>query len=172
VDPVRNPYAPGAGQRPPELAGRDRELDQFAVVLERVALGRPERSLVLTGLRGVGKTVLLNGCSFMDELGYREELEAWEQDPAYRLSFVPTISRPADPRNAGWTGRTGRAEQVIADTCKEFGLRPDKTVVYICGNPEMILNAERTLMDRGFPEFHVKKELYWPKGKPGAVPNA
>jgi hypothetical protein len=60
VDPVRNPYAPGAGQRPPELAGRDRELRQFDVVLERVARGRPERSLVLTGLRGVGKTVLLN----------------------------------------------------------------------------------------------------------------
>lgn len=60
MDPVRNPYAPGAGQRPPELAGRDREVDQFDVVLERVARGRPERSLVLTGLRGVGKTVLLN----------------------------------------------------------------------------------------------------------------
>ena len=60
VDPVRNPYAPGAGQRPPELAGRDRELDAFEVVLERIARGRPERSLVLTGLRGVGKTVLLN----------------------------------------------------------------------------------------------------------------
>jgi hypothetical protein len=60
VDPVRNPYAPGAGQRPPELAGRDHELDQFDVVLERVARARPERSMVLTGLRGVGKTVLLN----------------------------------------------------------------------------------------------------------------
>jgi hypothetical protein len=60
VDPVRNPYAPGAGQRPPELAGRDRELEMFEVVLERVARSRPERSLVLTGLRGVGKTVLLN----------------------------------------------------------------------------------------------------------------
>jgi hypothetical protein len=60
VDPVRNPYAPGAGQRPPELAGRDREISQFKVVLERVARGRPERSIVLTGLRGVGKTVLLN----------------------------------------------------------------------------------------------------------------
>ncbi|MEV6342025.1 ATP-binding protein [Actinoplanes sp. NPDC051851] len=60
MDPVRNPYAPGAGQRPPELAGRNRELDAFDVVLERVARGRPERSLVLTGLRGVGKTVLLN----------------------------------------------------------------------------------------------------------------
>ncbi|AYY11449.1 ATP-binding protein [Actinobacteria bacterium YIM 96077] len=60
MDPVRNPYAPGAGQRPPELAGRDRELEQFDVVLERIARARPERSLVLTGLRGVGKTVLLN----------------------------------------------------------------------------------------------------------------
>jgi hypothetical protein len=60
VDPVRNPYAPGAGQRPPELAGRDRELQQFEVVLERVARDRPERSMIITGLRGVGKTVLLN----------------------------------------------------------------------------------------------------------------
>ena len=60
MDPVRNPYAPGAGQRPPVPAGRDRELAQFEVVLERIARGRPERGLVLTGLRGVGKTVLLN----------------------------------------------------------------------------------------------------------------
>lgn len=59
MDPVRNPYAPGAGQRPPELAGRDRELESFEVVLERLARGRPERSVVLVGLRGVGKTVLL-----------------------------------------------------------------------------------------------------------------
>ncbi|MGI8761814.1 MAG: ATP-binding protein [Jatrophihabitantaceae bacterium] len=60
MDPVRNPYAPGAGQRPPELAGRDSELHGFDMVLERVARSRPERSIVLTGLRGVGKTVLLN----------------------------------------------------------------------------------------------------------------
>jgi hypothetical protein len=59
MDPVRNPFAPGAGQRPPELAGRGKELTAFDVLLERVARGRPERSLVLTGLRGVGKTVLL-----------------------------------------------------------------------------------------------------------------
>ena len=60
MDPIRNPYAPGAGQRPPELAGRDAELAAFEVLLERVVRGRPERSVVLTGLRGVGKTVLLN----------------------------------------------------------------------------------------------------------------
>ncbi|WP_134772095.1 ATP-binding protein [Ornithinimicrobium flavum] len=60
MDPIRNPYAPGAGQRPPELAGRDEQLDRFSVVLERIQRGRPERSMILTGLRGVGKTVLLN----------------------------------------------------------------------------------------------------------------
>ena len=60
MDPIRNPYAPGAGQRPPELAGRDDQLRAFTVVLERIARSKPERSIVLTGLRGVGKTVLLN----------------------------------------------------------------------------------------------------------------
>jgi DNA polymerase III delta prime subunit len=60
MDPIRNPYAPGAGQRPPELAGRDNEIAAFEIALERIARGRPERSTVLTGLRGVGKTVLLN----------------------------------------------------------------------------------------------------------------
>ncbi len=60
MDPIRNPYAPGAGQRPPELAGRDEQLASFQIVLERISRGRPERSMVLCGLRGVGKTVLLN----------------------------------------------------------------------------------------------------------------
>ena len=111
------------------------------------------------------KTVLINGCSYADELGYRAELEAWERDPACHLTYVPSISRPNDPRNADWTGRAGRAEAIIKDVCRDLALKPEKTVVYICGNPEMILNVERALMDRGFPEFHVKKELYWPKGK-------
>jgi ferredoxin/flavodoxin---NADP+ reductase len=111
------------------------------------------------------RTVLLNGCSFEHELGYRDELEGWARDPAYRLTYIPTISRPNDPRNAGWQGKVGRAEQVIADVCREQGLSPERTIVYICGNPEMILNAEAVLLDMGFPELHVKKELYWPKGK-------
>jgi ferredoxin--NADP+ reductase len=119
-----------------------------------------------TRLRGdKRRTVVLHGCSFQDELGYRSYLEDLERDGSYPLTYVPTISRPGDPRNAGWTGRTGRAESVVTAVCKDLGLKPDRTVVYICGNPEMILNVERALMERGFPEFHVKKELYWPKGK-------
>ncbi len=114
------------------------------------------------------KTVVLHGCSYVEELGYRDLLEGWERYGIYPVRYVPTISRPNDPRNAGWTGRTGRAEAVVQSVCKDLGLKPEKTVVYICGNPEMILNVEGVLMDRGFPEFHVKKELYWPKGKPAA----
>ena len=116
------------------------------------------------------RTVVLHGCSYVDELGYRAELEAHERDGTYPLRYVPTISRPNDPRNAEWSGRTGRVEAVVESVCHDLGLRADRTVVYICGNPEMILNVERVLMDRGFPEFHVKKELYWPNGKQVAPP--
>jgi len=111
------------------------------------------------------KTVMLHGCSYVDELGYRELLEDWQDSGEYPLTYEPTVSRPDDPRNAGWTGRTGRAEAVVRDVCKANGMSPESTVVYICGNPEMIINVESELLDAGFPEFHVKKELYWPKGK-------
>ena len=60
MDPRTNPYAPGAGTPPPELAGRGDLLEDAAVALDRVRGGRPAKSLLLTGLRGVGKTVLLN----------------------------------------------------------------------------------------------------------------
>ncbi len=59
MDPVRNPFAPGAGTRPPELAGRDDVLERAAIALDRIAQGRPARSFILYGLRGTGKTVLL-----------------------------------------------------------------------------------------------------------------
>src|SRR5580658_9006716 len=60
MDRKKNPYAPGAGTPPPELTGRDRILEDVDVVLARVISGRPSQGMFLTGLRGVGKTVLLN----------------------------------------------------------------------------------------------------------------
>ncbi|OYX00192.1 MAG: AAA family ATPase [Bosea sp. 32-68-6] len=60
MDPRINPYAPGAGTPPPELAGRDKLIEDAAIALDRIRAGRAARSLVLYGLRGVGKTVLLN----------------------------------------------------------------------------------------------------------------
>jgi hypothetical protein len=60
MDPVRNPYAPGAGTRPPELAGRDELRESVRIALQRIRNGRPAKSLLMVGLRGVGKTVLLD----------------------------------------------------------------------------------------------------------------
>jgi len=60
VDPVRNPFAPGAGTPPPELAGRDELRETVRVAVERVRLGLPTKSILMVGLRGVGKTVLLD----------------------------------------------------------------------------------------------------------------
>ena len=59
MDPRRNPFAPGAGTPPPELAGRDALIERVAVALDRIRAGRPAQSVILYGLRGVGKTVLL-----------------------------------------------------------------------------------------------------------------
>ena len=60
MDPIRNPYAPGAGTRPPEMAGRGETREKARVAFERVRAGRASRSLIMVGLRGVGKTVLLD----------------------------------------------------------------------------------------------------------------
>ena len=60
MDPIYNPYAPGAGSPPPELAGRDELIETARVALERTRLRFPAKSLMLVGLRGVGKTVLLD----------------------------------------------------------------------------------------------------------------
>jgi hypothetical protein len=80
MDPLRNPFSPGAGAPPPELAGRDEILEAARIALHRIRAGRPERSQMLLGLRGVGKTVLLNRIGEMaEELRYQiVQLEAPE----------------------------------------------------------------------------------------------
>jgi hypothetical protein len=83
MDPIRNPFSPGAGSPPPELVGRDPILDQARVLLGRIKAKRPEKSMLLTGLRGVGKTVLLNEIERLAIAdGYRTiSIEAHEDKP-------------------------------------------------------------------------------------------
>ena len=111
------------------------------------------------------RVVFLNGVSYAEELGYRHILEHWQSSGAYPVTYVPTVSRATDPRNAGWTGRTGRVEMILGPVLDELGLDASDSIAYICGNPDMILAAEATLLERGYPEEQVHKELYWPKGK-------
>ena len=124
-----------------------------SMMRDALGAGRPRRA------------IFLNGVSHERDLGYRELVEGWEASGEYPVTFVPTVSRPDDPSNAGWTGRTGRVETIVAPVINEFGLDPADTIAYLCGNPDMILSAEQTLLELGLPEEAVKKELYWPKGK-------
>jgi ferredoxin--NADP+ reductase len=111
------------------------------------------------------KAVFLNGVSYAHEIGYRSLLEGWQSTGGYPVTYVPTVSRPNDPANADWTGRTGRVEAILEPVLDELGLSPANSVAYICGNPDMITTAEEKLLGRGFAEDQVHKELYWPKGK-------
>ena len=127
------------------------------------------RTLVIDGRPR--EVVFVNGVSYERDLGYRDVVQGWTSG-GYPVRYEPTVSRPSHPHNADWTGRTGRAEAVLGDILDEHRLAPHNAIAYICGNPDMILAAEQLLLERGFPEAQVKKELYWPKGKEprGATP--
>src|SRR2546426_3088110 len=72
MDHLHNPFSPGAGTPPPELAGRSDILDQALLALARIKRGRSEKSVLMIGLRGVGKTVLLNKVeNLAKEQGYK-----------------------------------------------------------------------------------------------------
>ncbi|MFH0726297.1 MAG: ATP-binding protein [Pseudomonadota bacterium] len=94
MDKIKNPFSPGAGSPPPELAGRDTILEQARVLLGRIRERRPEKSILMTGLRGVGKTVLLNE---IERMAIREEyrtilIEAHEDKPL-SLLLIPQLRR-------------------------------------------------------------------------------
>lgn len=78
MDPFKNPYSPGAGAPPPELVGRDAILMQAEILLGRIKNKKPEKSFLMTGLRGVGKTVLL------------VEIQKKAESLGYRTIFVET----------------------------------------------------------------------------------
>jgi hypothetical protein len=92
MDPRRNPYAPGAGAPPPELTGRDALIEQAEVAFDRIRSGRYAKSLILVGLRGVGKTVLLNRIQLDAEsagiLGVRIEVP---EDRSLPGSLAPAL---------------------------------------------------------------------------------
>lgn len=111
------------------------------------------------------RAIYLNGVSYVSDLGYRALIDDWGSSGTYPATYVPTISRPNDPANAGWSGRTGRVETIIRSALADLGIDPKEAVAYLCGNPEMIVAAERELSAYGLPDEAIHKELYWPAGK-------
>ena len=90
-----NPYTPGAGRKRPTLAGRDRNLENFASLIERLGAGGYERSLVYSGLRGVGKTVLLMEFDVLaSEAGWATtDVQEVGSQPDFRVTFARMATR-------------------------------------------------------------------------------
>jgi hypothetical protein len=134
VDPVRNPYSPGAGTRPPALVGRERELEAMDVALQRLRIGRDGRSAMLTGLRGVGKTVLLNEFEQLaDARGYfREHVEVSEDGrlPGRVAAALRRILLSMDARR-----RVGERVRRALGVLKAFTLQ-------LPGGPELSIDVE------------------------------
>lgn len=120
-----------------------------AMVRDDVAAGRRRR------------IVVVHGVARADELGYAGLLGSAAAQPGARIRYVPTVSRPEDPRSAGWTGATGRAEVVVAERWDALGLDPATTVAYLCGNPGMVAAASVALAGHGLAAADVHTESYW-----------
>jgi ferredoxin--NADP+ reductase len=106
------------------------------------------------------RVVVAHGVSYESELSYRQHLQSLTAVNG-RLTYVPTVSRPNDPENAGWVGRAGRVEAILAEICEELRLEPAHTVAYLCGNPDMVASSQEVLRGLGFASGAVIHENYW-----------
>jgi hypothetical protein len=116
MDPRENPYTPNAGARPPLLAGRDDELAAFDLLVSRLARGRSQQSMIVTGLRGVGKTVLLGEFRSMTEAhGWvAAEAEITRQTAfAQRMALMTRRALLQVAPRARWRERARRAAGVL-----------------------------------------------------------
>jgi hypothetical protein len=116
MDPRENPYTPNAGARPPLLAGRDEELAAFDLLLSRLARGRTQQSMIITGLRGVGKTVLLGEFRTMAEGHGWVAVEAEitrQTEFAQRMALLARRALLQIAPRARWRERARRAAGVL-----------------------------------------------------------
>ena len=94
MNPINNPFSPGAGSPPPELVGREEILSQSNILLQRILKKRSEKSFLLTGLRGVGKTVLLNAIERQAEaVGYKTILVEAHEGKSLGILLIPYLKR-------------------------------------------------------------------------------
>ncbi|WP_148863816.1 FAD-binding oxidoreductase [Marinobacter fonticola] len=100
---------------------------------------------------------VLQGASYQDEFGYRAELERMAADHPQIVSYVSTVSRPQEPANQGWGGRTGRVDTLVADYLQQAALESGSTLVYACGHSGMLEVVERQLAPQG---FQIRTESY------------
>ena len=115
------------------------------------------RSYIDRGGQG-HKFYVLQGASYQGEFTYGEEMEELAGKYPESIIYVPTISRPTEEPNAGWSGVKGRVNNIVEEYVQKFALEPEDTLVYACGHPGMIEDCKDKLDLQG---FKVKEERYW-----------
>ena len=101
---------------------------------------------------------VLMGASYHDEFAYDAELEQLAAEHPDMITFVPTISRPDEEPNAGWTGETGRVNNIVEEYAEKWELIPEDTIVYACGHPGMIEDVKDRMVPKG---YDVREERFW-----------
>lgn len=125
MDPIKNPYSPGAGAPPTELVGRDPILKEADILLGRIKVRRPEKSLLLTGLRGVGKTVLLNEIQRRaEEIGYNTILIEAHEDKSLGPLLAPYLRSLLFKfdRSSGINEKVKRSLSILSSFVKAINL--------------------------------------------------
>jgi hypothetical protein len=149
MDRVANPFAPGAGTQPPQLAGREEVIADAEVALERVKLRRPARSQILVGLRGVGKTVLLNRVREMaEDKSFEAVLTEVNEETTLPALLVPPLRKILFRLDAGrdLSDKTKRAIRVLRSFIGSF---KTKFKVGELAEIELGVDAERGEADSG-----------------------
>lgn len=121
----------------------------------------PYISILRSYLQDLGsghKFYVLHGASYADEFAYDKELQEMAQAHPDFIAYFPTISRPAEERNQGWQGETGRVNTLLEKYVERFGLHRDNTLIYACGHPEMIKNVK---VRAAVLDFRVQEERFW-----------
>lgn len=155
MTPEENPFAPGAGTPPPELVGREDVLRQAEILFRRIQLGRPEKSMFLTGLRGVGKTVLLNRMDLMSQnIGCQSVFIEASEEKTMAEVLIPYLRqlliRLSTSASAGAVVR--RAFAVLKSFVGTVSLRIDDLRIGLDIEPELG-TADSGDMDRDLPEL-------------------
>ena len=101
---------------------------------------------------------VLQGASYHDEFTYDEELGNLSHEYPELVTYVPTVSRPKEASNNGWTGETGRVNLIVERYVEKLGLTSEDTLIYACGHPGMIEDVKERMIPRG---FEVKEERFW-----------
>ena len=101
---------------------------------------------------------VLQGASYQDEFTYDGELDGLAKQHPDLVTFVPTVSRPDEERNASWEGEKGRVNTIVERYAEKWRLTPEDTLVYACGHPGMIENVKERMGALGFA---VEEERFW-----------